>query len=147
MPQTERVHEPKGEAPSPEEIQTRAADGWRLAAVVWERDVPDVPGRARHVFEVVPFGLRVAEDCMHLVEDTREREVIMTALELIVQDYPLSKVAVELNRRGYRTRDTGLWNAASVFDLLPRLIDTGPRVFSTAEWAERRQHLFQSIQQ
>jgi hypothetical protein len=31
--------------------------------------------------------------------------------------------------------------------LLPRLIDTGPRVFSSQEWAQRRQRLFQAIQQ
>jgi hypothetical protein len=147
MPQIERVHEAKAEPPSGEEMRARAAEGWRLAAVVWEREITDIVQRERHVFEVVPFGLRVADDCMHLVEDPHEREIIMTALELIVQDNPLSKIAAELNRRGYRTRDSGMWNAASVFDLLPRLIDTGPRVFSSTEWAVRRQRLFQSIQQ
>ena len=64
-----------------------------------------------------------------------------------MQDYPLSRVAVELNQRGRRTRDNTAWTAASVFDLLPRLIDTGPRVFSSQEWAQRRQRLFQAIQQ
>jgi hypothetical protein len=147
MAHTERVHELRSEVPSAEELNARRVEGWRLAAVVWERDVREAEQAGRHVYEVVPFGLRVADDCMHLVEDPHEREVILAALELIVQDYPLSKVAAELNRRGYRTREHSLWNAATVFELLPRLIDTGPRVFSSAEWAERRQRLFNVLQQ
>ena len=79
--------------------------------------------------------------------DDAEKEVILLTLELIVQDFRLSQVAVELNRRKYRTRKGTGWNAASVFELLPRLIDVGPRIFSSQEWADRRQHLFQAIQQ
>jgi hypothetical protein len=130
-----------------DEIRTRAAAGWRLAGVVWERDMESGSDEKRPVTEVVPFGLRVADDCEHLVEDTQEKEIIMTALELIVQDFRLSQVAVELNRRKFRTRTGAAWNAASVFELLPRLIDVGPKIFSSQEWAERRQHLFQAIQQ
>ena len=55
--------------------------------------------------------------------------MILLALELIVQDFRLSQVATELNRRQYRTRAGTQWNAASVFELLPRLIDVGPRIF------------------
>ena len=101
----------------------------------------------RPVNEVVPFGLRVASDCEHLEEDRQEKEVILKALELIVLDYRLSQIAVELNRLKYRTREGTGWNAASVFELLPRLIDVGPRIFSSQEWAERRQRLFQALQQ
>lgn len=147
MPRIERIHEMTTQPPTSEAVQAKARDGWRLAALVWEREAPDQPATGRHVYDVVPFGLRVADDCMHLVEDENEKEIILTALELIVQDYPLSRVAVELNQRGRRTRDNTAWTAASVFDLLPRLIDTGPRVFSSQEWAQRRQRLFQAIQQ
>jgi hypothetical protein len=95
----------------------------------------------------VPYGMRVADDCIHLVEDQQEKDIIMLALELIVQDFRLSQIAVELNRRDFRTRSGQPWNAASVFELLPRLIDIGPRIFSSQEWAERRQRLFHVLQQ
>ncbi|MGH9661933.1 MAG: hypothetical protein ACRD96_25520, partial [Bryobacteraceae bacterium] len=58
---------------------------------------------------------------------------------------PYSRVAAELNRLGYRTRDGGEWRPEHVFNLLPRLIDAGPRVFSSAEWVERRKRMFQSM--
>jgi hypothetical protein len=32
-----------------------------------------------------------------------------------------------------------------VFDMLPRLIEVGPRVFTTQEWAARRSRLLQAI--
>ena len=143
----QRLHENRPTAPGAEELQAKAAEGWQLAAVIWERETEVPEAEQRPVEEVVPFGLRVADDCRHLVEDQREKEVIMLALELIVQDFRLSQVAQELNRQKYRTRSGAPWNAASVFELLPRLIDVGPRIFSSQEWAERRQRLFQVLQQ
>ncbi len=146
MPRIERVQEPASEPPAPEAVAAKAREGWRLAAIVWERERAG-PESERHVYDVVPFGLRVAADCMHLVEDPEEREIILTALELIVQDYPLSRVAAEFNRRGFRTRENAPWTAASVFDLLPRLIEIGPRIFSSEEWAARRRRVFEAIRQ
>jgi hypothetical protein len=143
----ERVHEHRVALPSAEELQARTDGGWRMAAIVWEREVEADELKRRTVNEVVPFGLRVSDDCQHLEEDRVEREIILLALELIVQDFRLSQVASELNHRNYRTREGTSWNAASVFELLPRLIDVGPRIFSSQEWADRRQHLFQVIQQ
>ena len=63
-------------------------------------------------------------------------------LELIVQDLPFSKIASELNERNYRTRSGAKWDPISVFDLLPRMIEVGPRIFTSEQWAERRQQLF-----
>ncbi len=143
----ERVHEHRVALPSAEEVQARTDGGWRVAAIVWEREIEADESSRRSVHEVVPFGLKVSDDCQHLEEDRVEKEIILLALELIVQDYRLSQVAAELNHRNYRTRQGTAWNAASVFELLPRLIDVGPRVFSSQEWADRRQHLFQVIQQ
>jgi hypothetical protein len=143
----ERFHEHRSVAPDAAEQRARADEGWTLSTVVWEREVDADTSGKRSVNEVVPFGLRVADDCQHLEEDDVEKEVILLALELIVQDFRLSQVAEELNRRSYRTRKGTAWNAASVFELLPRLIDVGPRIFSSKEWADRRQHLFQAIQQ
>jgi len=99
------------------------------------------------VLEVVPFGLKVADDCIHLERDQHEHEVLMLTIELIVQDYGLSRVADQLNLLGHKTRDGFRWNAASVFELLPRLIETGPKLFTSEEWVRRRRSLFQSIQQ
>jgi hypothetical protein len=71
----------------------------------------------------------------------------MHTLEFIVQDMGLSQVAVELNKLGYRSREGKMWNAATVFELLPRLIENGPKLFTSEEWVRRRRSLFQSIQQ
>lgn len=144
---TQRIQEQRGFVPSAEEVRERSREGWRLAGVVWEREVESGDTALRPVAEVVPFGLRVASDCQHLEEDQQEREVILRALELIVLDYRLSQIATELNRLQFRTREGKPWNAASVFELLPRLIDVGARIFSSQEWAERRQRLFQTLQQ
>ena len=147
MRMKQRLHEHRSVPPTGDEINAKATEGWQLAGLIWERDTDVRETGQRPVNEVVPFGLRVADDCMHLVEDQPEKEVIMLALELIVQDFRLSQVAEELNRQKYRTRTGAPWNAASVFELLPRLIDVGPRIFSSQEWAERRQRLFQVLQQ
>lgn len=100
-----------------------------------------------HLYEVVPFGLRVADDCVHLEQEPRENDVLMLTLEFIIQDLPLSRVAEELNKLGYRTRTSARWNAASVFELLPRLIESGPRLFTSEEWVKRRSRVFRALQQ
>ena len=106
-----------------------------------------MPKDQERVFEVMPYGLRVADDCVHLVQDPQEQAVLLNTLEFIVRDMRLSEVAVELNKLGFRTREGGTWNAANVFELLPRLIEVGPRMFTSEEWVRRRRSLFQSIQQ
>jgi Recombinase len=62
----------------------------------------------------------------------------MLMLELVVKDESLSGVAEELNRRGYRNREGQAWTAGQVFDLLPRLIDTGPRILTNGEYIARK---------
>jgi len=66
-------------------------------------------------------------------------------MELVVQDQRLSQIATELNNQGFRTRNGFLWNPASVFELLPRLIEAGPRIFTSDEWVERRKRLSQLL--
>ncbi len=58
--------------PSAEYFNTKAAEGWRLVAVEWER------GAQPHGVPIdeVPFGLRVASDCKRLEEDPGELEVL-----------------------------------------------------------------------
>jgi hypothetical protein len=68
-------------------------------------------------------------------------ESLLFMMELIIQDISLSKVAEELNRKGFRTRSGTEWGPVAVFNMLPRLIELTPRIFSMAEWIERRKRL------
>jgi len=88
----------------------------------------------------VPYGLRLSDDCLRLEIDQPENQVLMHMMELLVQDFPFSSVASDLNEKGYRTREGKRWSPVTVFNMLPRLIDVGPRIFSTEEWDRRREH-------
>ena len=76
-----------------------------------------------------------------MVESPSERQIILIALDMIVEDRPLSHVADELNQRGYRTREAQPWTPAVLFALLQRMIQVGPKVFSSEEWNTRKQRL------
>ena len=89
----------------------------------------------------VPYGLRVAQDCMHLEENPDEVRVLLQILEGIVQDQPMSAIAQALNQGGNLMRSLEPWTQSAVFELLPRLIDFGPHLFSREEWVERRKKL------
>jgi len=141
MAKTERVREVLTEPLDPEYLKRRTEAGWRLVAVEWQRQLDDEAQRASTLTEDVPFGLRVAADCSHLEEDPTERQVLMLMMDLIVQDHPLSKVAEELNQQGFQTRQRSKWNPVAVFNMLPRLIEVGPRIFSSEEWVARKQRL------
>jgi hypothetical protein len=124
------------------ELERKASEGWKPVAVIWERQGDDqensnAPPLA-DITQPVPYGLKIAEDCTALEQDLQEREALLVMLEMIIQDKPLSETAEELNRRGFRTRLNSKWTPGSVFDMLPRLIEVGPRVFSTQEWVVRR---------
>lgn len=118
------------------ELDTRQAEGWKLVAVEWERERTDV--EAAEPEAEVPFGLKVAGDCAHLEEDANEREVLVAMMELTIQDGPYSSIADELNRRGFRTREGVRWTPVSVFQMLPRLIEVGPKIFHSEAWQRRR---------
>jgi len=138
MPKLERVRDFMTAPPSQDYFATKAAEGWRLVAVEWERGAAPkgVP------VEDVPFGLRVASDCRRLEEDPGELEVLVLMMETIVQDGPLSQAAQVINQRGFRTRDGEPWTPRALFYLLPRLIEVGPRLCTSEEWVERRKHIF-----
>ncbi len=144
MPKTQRMREPVHGPLTLEYFEERKRSGWRLAAVEWERSVEGSEPESG-IVEELPYGLRVGDDCLHLEENPSERQVMVSIMEGIVQDKNLSEVAVDLNERGYRTRSGAKWGPAAVFNLLPRLIETGPRIFNTAEWAERRRRLLRVV--
>ena len=136
MAKRERIRQEAPAAFGPDDIARQAEQGWKLVAVEWERELPDT--EANRSAEEVPFGLRIANDAARLEEDPREQEILALMMELTVQDGPYSLIAEELNRRGYRTRQGMKWTPVSVFQMLPRLIEVGPRIFATQEWQERR---------
>jgi len=141
-----RIERLREAAKSPLELDyftERAAAGWRLVALEWEREVPgDAPGPAPHArLTAVPYGLRVSDDCLHLEENPFEMQVLKLMMEGIVQDFPLSRIADELNRRDLRTREGHAWTQVSVFQMLTRVIDIGPQVHTSEDWAERRKRL------
>lgn len=126
-------------------IDQKSAEGWRPVAVVWERRVEDGQAGAADIFEDVPYGLKISENCLELEQDIHEKEALLVMLEMIIQDKPLSEIAEALNQRGFRTRHNTPWTPGTVFDMLPRLIEVGPRVFTSEEWVVRRGRLMNVV--
>jgi hypothetical protein len=122
--------------PDNEVLKARREGGWKMVAIEWERDAAATA--AGGAFVPVPFGLRVASDCRGLEPEPSETEVLSTVMRMVVQEQRLPAIAAELNGRGFRTRDGAQWNPASVFDLMPRLIDAGPAIFASSDWPVRR---------
>jgi hypothetical protein len=125
---------------SPEIMQQRAAAGWQLLSIEWRRELPgDEPPTDGAYSEDIPYGLRISDDCQRLEADPREHQALVLMMELLVQDFPLSSVVSDLNEKGFRTRAGKPWSRITVFNMLPRLIEVGPSLFSTEEWEARRQ--------
>jgi hypothetical protein len=139
MAKTERIRQEVPTSFGAADIAQQSEQGWKLVAVEWEREVP--AESAAPVAEEVPFGLQVAQEPPRLEENPTEQEILFLIMELTIQDGPYSAIAEELNRRGYRTRQGMRWTPISVFQMLPRLIEVGPRIFATQEWQERRARL------
>ena len=125
---------------SPEIMKQRVGAGWQLVSIEWRRELPanEAPSEGAYN-EEIPYGLRISDDCQRLEVDSQENQALTLMMELLVQDFPLSSVASDLNEKGFRTRAGRPWSAPSVFNMMPRLIDVGPRLFSTDEWETRRQ--------
>ena len=139
MARIERIREEVTGPLDLEGIKQKIEAGWRLVSLEWQREIQGEEPKA--VRPEVPYGLRISEDCMHLEEDPVEKQTLMFMMELLIQDYPFSRVAYELNMRQFRTRSGAHWNPVSVFNMLPRLIEAGPEMFSSDDWEARRQHL------
>ncbi len=145
MTKTERVRQDVSASFGPDDLRRQSEQGWKLVAVEWERELPEEAAEPG-VPEEVPFGLQVAQDTPpRLEENPTEREVLFLMMELTIQDGPYSVIADELNRRGYRTRLGMKWTPVSVFQMLPRLIEVGPKIFATEEWQQRRQKLAKRV--
>jgi hypothetical protein len=128
---------------SPSVMDQRTAAGWQLVSIEWRRELPGGEAPSEGAFnEDIPYGLRISDDCQRLEFHPRERMVLTQMMDLIVQDFPFSNIASDLNEKGFRTREGKLWSPVSVFDMIPRLIEIGPSLFSSDEWTVRRARLF-----
>jgi hypothetical protein len=145
MARIERVREPVHGLPDMAHLKQREEAGWKLAAVEWQRELEEEGLQPREAREEVSYGLRVASDCLHLEENPAEMRILMLMMDLIVQDHPLSQVASALNEKGFATRHGRPWSPVSVFNMLPRLIEAGPKIFSTEEWEARKSRLVRAV--
>jgi hypothetical protein len=125
---------------SPETIRRRTAAGWQMVSIEWRRELPDAEAPTEGAFnEDIPYGLRISDDCSRLEVHPGEHQVLMLMMELLVQDFSYSSIVSDLNEKGFRQRDGRAWSRVAVFNMIPRLIEVGPRFFSSEEWEKRRQ--------
>jgi hypothetical protein len=126
-----------------EYFQERLSAGWVPVAMEWITP----PEPAKDAVEATPqqvetpYGFRVSESGNTLEPDPEEVGVLYVLLEQIVRDRRFTQIADELNRRHFRQRGGGAWTSSAVFELLPRLIDAGPLLVKSEEWARRRQEI------
>jgi hypothetical protein len=140
MRRSERIRDAMPVPPNTSYFQERTQDGWKLVAIEWER-VVEADAAVENANVEVPFGMRIAGDCSHLEEDPTEKRALMLVMEHVVQESPFHRIAEELNRQGFRTRGGTQWTEVSVYNLLPRLIESGPRILSSYEWIARRREM------
>lgn len=138
----ERMRDVIAGAFSPQVIQQRTAAGWQMVAIEWRRELPDTeaPPDATSA-EEIPFGLRISDDCKRLEVEPRENEILVRMMDLLAQDFSYSSIVSDLNEKGFRTRDGKPWSRTSVFNMMPRLIEVGPRIFSSDEWQKKQARL------
>lgn len=124
-----------------EYFNRRTADGWVMQAVEWTKPTEANEPASEEGQQEVPYGLRVAKDCGHLVEDEYETSILLLIYEQVVAGRRPMQIATDLNERGYRTRRETAWTPGTVFELLPRLIESSPRLQKRPDWPTRRAKL------
>lgn len=132
MPHFERVRDVISGPFAPSIIDQRQASGWQLLSIEWRRELPasEAPSPGAYPDDI-PYGLRISDDCSRLEVDPTENQVLQHMMDLLAQDFPYSSIVSDLNEKGLRTRDGSLWTRVAVFNMMPRLIEIGPRLFST----------------
>jgi hypothetical protein len=125
---------------SPEIIRQRTSAGWKLVSIEWRRELPDTEAPTEGAFnEDLPYGLRISDDGQRLEVDPTENKALMLMVDLLGQDFSYSSIVSDLNEKGFRMRNGELWSRVAVFNMMPRLIEVGPRLFSTEDWKRRRE--------
>lgn len=140
MPYFEQIRDAISGPFDPELIERRAAAGWQMVSIEWRRELPGSEAPAEHASaEDIPYGLRISDDCQRLEVHPGENQVLLRIMDLLAQDVPYSGIVADLNGSGFRTRNGRPWTRVAVFNMMPRLIEVGPRLFSSEEWEKRRQ--------
>ncbi len=147
MARFERMRDVVSGASSLEALEReRRAAGWQLVSIEWRRELPaDEAPREGSFDEDIPYGLRISDDCSRLEVDLKENQVLLEMMQRLVEDFSFSAIAGSLNEKGFRTRAGKVWSQVTVFEMLPRLIEVGPRMFSTDEWTARRRKLSKMV--
>ena len=136
----ERIRDVISSPFSPAIIQQRTAAGWQMVSIEWRRELPDAEAPTEGAFnEDIPYGLRISDDGKRLEADPTEHRILMQMMELLVQDFGYASIVSDLNEKGFRQRDGRPWSRVAVFNMVPRLIEVGPRLFNSDEWEKRRQ--------
>jgi len=139
MPYFERMRDVISGPFGPEILQQRTAAGWQLVSIEWRRELPDSEAPQGPAFaETIPYGLRISDDCKRLEINPHENQVLLLMMDLLAQDFSYSAIVSDLNEKGFRTRDGEPWSRVAVFNMMPRLIEVGPRLFASDEWEQRR---------
>jgi hypothetical protein len=135
----ERVRDVVSGPFSPDIISQRTSAGWQMVSIEWRRELPDTEAPPEGAFsEDIPYGLRISADCKRLEVDESENKVLLMMMDLLAQDFSYSAIVSTLNESGYRTRGGKPWSRVAVFNMMPRLIEVGPRIFNSEEWEQRR---------
>ncbi|HSF17285.1 MAG TPA: recombinase family protein [Vicinamibacteria bacterium] len=142
MSEIERWREPISSLPSSDTVREKEREGWRAVAIEWERGRKD---REESRPQPIPYGLRISPDCRHLEVDPVEKEIMQVIVAMIAADYPLSRIASELNGRGFTSRAGSAWTQVAVFRLLPRIIEFGPEILSAREWSQHKERLLSTV--
>jgi hypothetical protein len=140
MAHFERIRDILSGPVSPEIIQQRSAAGWQMVSIEWRRELPDSESPSEGAFdEDIPYGLSISEDGMRLEVNPAENEVLLQMMSLLSQDFSYSAIVSALNERGLRTRAGNPWSRIAVFNMMPRLIEVGPRLFASDQWRNQQQ--------
>ena len=135
----ERIRDVVSEPFSLDVIRQRTSAGWQMVSIEWRRELPDSESPSEGAFsEDIPYGLCISADCKRLEVDPHENKVLLLMMDLLAQDFSYSAIVSDLNEKGYRTREGKPWSRVAVFNMMPRLIEVGPRIFSSEEWEQRR---------
>ncbi len=138
----ERMRDVLSQPFSPEIIRQRTSAGWQMVSIEWQRELPDTEAPSEGGFsEDIPYGLRISDDCRRLEVHPYENQVLLLMMDLLAQDFSYSSIVSDLNEKGFRTREGRPWSRVAVFNMMPRLIEAGPRIFSSEEWEKRRTKL------
>jgi hypothetical protein len=123
-----------------EYVNRRLDEGWTLSAVEWVKPQVGQPA-PDGALDDIPYGQRISADCKHLIDDPLEMDALYTIYEKVIAGWRPTQIANELNERGRRTRAGLPWTPNAVFDLLPRLVELGPKLQSRPDWPARRASL------